>query len=302
MKTNEVNIRDPFVLVHDGSYYLYGTRSATCWGPADGFDCYVSADLENWEGPIEIFRRPEGFFADQKYWAPECVFHSGSFYLLATLGAGDRKTGVYALRSDSPTGPFLPFGQRLTPPDWASIDGTMWFEGDTPWLVFSHSFEDSPEGDICAVRLAADLSRAEGDPVKLFSAGEAPWARPVPFAKEEFGMDGDVYLSDGPCLTRLDGGKLYMTWSSWGERGYAVGAAVSDSGLVQGPWRQEPVPIFPADGGHGMMFRNLEGELIFVLHYPNDHYQEHPVFLRAAADGNGLSLEDPPSGRSVRES
>ena len=67
MKTTEINIRDPYILVHEGKYYLYGTRSATCWGPADGFDCYVSEDKENWKGPIEIFHRPEGFFADQNY-------------------------------------------------------------------------------------------------------------------------------------------------------------------------------------------------------------------------------------------
>ncbi len=32
MKTTEINIRDPYILVHGGKYYLYGTRSATCWG------------------------------------------------------------------------------------------------------------------------------------------------------------------------------------------------------------------------------------------------------------------------------
>lgn len=44
MKTTDINIRDPYVLLHDGHYYLYGTRSATCWGPAEGFDCYTSDD------------------------------------------------------------------------------------------------------------------------------------------------------------------------------------------------------------------------------------------------------------------
>ena len=34
MKTGEIHIRDPFVLVHGGKYYLYGTRGATCWGMA----------------------------------------------------------------------------------------------------------------------------------------------------------------------------------------------------------------------------------------------------------------------------
>ncbi len=54
-KTSEINIRDPFVLPWDGKYYLYGTRGETCWGLADGFDVYVGTDLENWEGPIEMF-------------------------------------------------------------------------------------------------------------------------------------------------------------------------------------------------------------------------------------------------------
>lgn len=91
MKTTQINIRDPYILVHEGKYYLYGTRSATCWGPADGFDCYVSEDKENWDGPIEIFHRPEGFFADQNYWAPECIYYEEAFYLITTLGGSDRK-------------------------------------------------------------------------------------------------------------------------------------------------------------------------------------------------------------------
>ena len=47
MNREKVNIRDPYILLHEGIYYLYGTRSATCWGEADGFDCYKSEDLEN---------------------------------------------------------------------------------------------------------------------------------------------------------------------------------------------------------------------------------------------------------------
>ena len=280
MKTDEVNIRDPFILVYGERYYLYGTRSATCWGPADGFDCYVSGDLDNWEGPIEIFHRPDGFFADREYWAPECVYLNGAFYLMTTLGAGDRKKGIYVLKSDSPTGPFRPYGQRLTPEDWVCIDGTVYFEDNTPYLIFSHSFEDTPDGDMCLLRLSSDLSHAEGEPVRLFSAAEAPWAKPIPFSKAEFGMDGDVYFTDGPCVVKSENGPLYMTWSSWGDRGYAVGTAVSDSGTVLGPWRHQPTPIFPENGGHGMLFRDLEGVLHFTLHYPNDKYREHPIFER----------------------
>jgi len=31
MKSNEINIRDPYILPYDGKYYLYGTRSETAF-------------------------------------------------------------------------------------------------------------------------------------------------------------------------------------------------------------------------------------------------------------------------------
>jgi len=280
MKTNEINIRDPYVLLHEDRYYLYGTRSESCWGEADGFDCYVSADRENWEGPVEIFHRPEGFWADRAYWAPECVYYRDAFFLITTLGAADRKKGVYVLRSDSPLGPFAPYGVCLTPEDWSCIDGTLFFEEGQPWLIFSHSFEDDPKGDMCLLPLKEDLSAAVGEPVTLFSAAEAPWARPVPFAKAEFGMDGDVYFTDGPCVKKLHDGELIMTWSSWSEQAYAVGVAMSENGRVRGPWRQLGTPLYPANGGHGMIFTEKDGSLCFTLHTPNDKYLERPAFYQ----------------------
>ena len=49
IRTEEINVRDPFVLFHQGRYYLYGTRGPTCWGPASGFDVYTGRDLKTWE-------------------------------------------------------------------------------------------------------------------------------------------------------------------------------------------------------------------------------------------------------------
>ena len=67
MKTAEINIRDPFVLLDGETYYLYGTRGATCWGPATGFDVYTGTDLENWEGPVSCFENDGTFWADRNY-------------------------------------------------------------------------------------------------------------------------------------------------------------------------------------------------------------------------------------------
>lgn len=291
MKITEINIRDPYVLIHEGKYYLYGTRSATCWGPADGFDCYVSEDQENWEGPVEIFHRPEGFFADQNYWAPECIYHDGAFYLITTLGASDRKKGIYVLRSEQPTGPFEVYSERITPKDWSCIDGTVYMEQGVPYLIFSHSFEDTPDGDMCMMKLSPDLKQAESEPVTLFSAAQAAWAKPVPFAKAEFGMDGDVYFTDGPSVVKMEDGKLYMTWSSWSNCGYAVGVAVSENGTMEGPWKQLEEPLFPENGGHGMLYKDQDG-MKFTLHYPNDKYKERPIFRKVVLKDGQLRLEE----------
>lgn len=290
MLTNEINIRDPYVLVHDGSYYLYGTRSDTCWGPAEGFDCYISQDLENWTGPVEIFKRPEDFFADRNFWAPECYYHDGSFYLLTTFGGDGIKKGIYVLKAEEPQGPYSLYGERLTPDGWSCIDGTLYFDSGRIYMVFSHSFEDSPDGDICMTELETDLSAAKTEPAVLFSAKEASWACPVPFAEAEFGITGDVYFTDGPCLFPAEDGKLYMTWSSWSNGDYAVGAAVSENGSIRGPWKQQEEPIWPKNGGHGMVFQDLAGERHFVLHYPNDKTKERPCFKRLVLENGRISL------------
>lgn len=292
MKTWEINVRDPFVLLYEDVYYLYGTRSATCWGPAEGFDCYTSSDLENWQGPVEIFKRSEDFFATQNFWAPECYYRNETFYLVTTFGSENRKKGIYVLASDKPTGPFeLISEQALTPLDWTCIDGSLyWDEQNSPYLLFSHSFEDNPDGEMYAVELSKDLSRAIKEPKLLFTAPDAPWARPVPFAREEFGMEGDVYFTDGPCVYRGARGELTMIWSSWSDFGYAVGTARSADGNIYGPWIHDEKKFFPKDGGHGMLFHDKEGKLLYTLHYPNDRFREHPIFEPVTEENGTLKL------------
>lgn len=55
MKSNEINIRDPFVIYEDGKYYMYGTRAKNFGKKSGGFDVYISTDLENWSEPVECF-------------------------------------------------------------------------------------------------------------------------------------------------------------------------------------------------------------------------------------------------------
>lgn len=292
MKRQDINIRDPFVLVHDNKYYLYGTRSATTWSEAEGFDCYISEDLENWQGPIEIFKRSDDFFATQNFWAPEVYFYKDKFYLVTTLGAKNLNKGIYVMVAEQPTGPFELLSQRLTPENWSAIDGSLAFENGRAYLIFSHSFETSPDGDMCLLELSDDLSQAIGQPIKLFSAGDASWARPIPFSKAEFDMDGDVYFTDGPAVFKTEDDQIYMLWSSWGKKGYAVGFAKSENNSLLGPWKQIDQPLFAENGGHAMVFKDLKDKLRFAYHFPNDHFREHPQFADLVYKNGQLHLEN----------
>lgn len=279
MKLEEINVRDPFILPENGVYYLFGTRAKTCWGLADGFDGYKSTDLVNWEGPFEVFHRPEGFWADKNYWAPEVHKYKDSFYMFATFNSEAlNKKGTMILRAEEPLGPYSLHSEgKITPDEWNCLDGTFYLAPDgTPYMVFSHEWVDLGDGEICAVRLSSDLKRPIGKPVTLFHASSAkPWIK----ALSNRQWDGPIYVTDGPFMHRLPDGELIMLWASMGEGGYVEAIARSDNGDITGNWTVDSTPLFDKDGGHGMLFETFEGKLNLVLHQPNTTPLEHPVLI-----------------------
>ena len=284
MRTDEINIRDPFVLLSDGIYYLYGTRGATCWGPASGFDVYTGTDLLRWEGPIPCFENDGTFWADRNYWAPEVHPWKGAYYLFASFKSADRCRGTAILRADTPLGPFIPWSDGpVTPPEWECLDGTFWADDQgQPWMVFCHEWVQAGDGEIWALPLSEDLRRQEGPLQLLFRASEAAWAQPV---RHSSGLSG--YVTDGPFLWRQADGKTLCLWSSFSDQGYTQGLAVSDSGEVNSHFTQLD-PLFRQNGGHGMLFRSVEGTLYLTLHSPNEHLKERPVFLPLEETETGL--------------
>ena len=150
-------------------------------------------------------------------------------------------------------------------------------EGD-PWIVYCHEWVQVTDGEIAAQRLSHDLVEAVGDPVLLFRASEATWARRLVHPRVP--PEVSAYVTDGPFLHRLATGELVMLWSSLGEQGYAMGVARSESGRVEGPWTQESEPIWALDGGHGMIARTLGGQLVLTLHQPNETPLERATLHR----------------------
>ena len=275
MRLSEINVRDPFILTENGKYYLYGTRGPTCWGKADGFDVYTGTDLANWEGPRECFHNDGTFWADRNYWAPEVHRWRGAYYMFASFKTDGLCRGTAILRAERPEGPFVPWsGGRVTPPDWECLDGTFYVSRDgRPHMVFCHEWVQCGDGEVCALPLTEDLKGPAGEPRVLFRASDAPWCQRKHHSS---GMDG--YVTDGPFMWRTADGTLLCLWASFSETGYTEALARSDNGEIDGIWTQTD-PVYLEDGGHGMVFRALDGQLYLVLHAPNDHLKERPHLI-----------------------
>jgi arabinan endo-1,5-alpha-L-arabinosidase len=151
-----------------------------------------------------------------------------------------------------------------------TLDGTLWVEDGAPYMVFAHEWVQIKDGTMEMVRLKDDLSETIGEPARMFSASDAPWSK----ANQTYGC----HVTDGPYLYRSKSGKLFLIWSSFSETGYTTGIAISASGKLAGPWKQQAEPIYSADGGHPMLFKRLDGQLMMVLHSPNKLAERAKLF------------------------
>ena len=278
MKLEEIIIRDPFIVLHDGRYYMYGTTTKNYGDESlrfPGFYCHVSDDLKEFSAPQPVFVPDGDFWATKDFWAAEVHKWKGAFYLFGSLKADGVCRGTQIFKADHPLGPFVPISDGpVTPRDWECLDGTLFVDDDgRPWIVFCHEWVQIHDGTICTMPLSDDLTKAVGKPVTLFSASQCPWVVSV--------IGEGNYVTDGPFMFRQNG-KLCMFWSSFQkEKGYAMGVAVSESGLVTGPWKLLSDKIFDENGGHGMMFTTKEGSRVITLHAPNSDGPAHPKLLLA---------------------
>jgi len=286
----DVRLRDVCILADKKTktyYAVAATRAPDKPGFRNaGVQAYMSKDLIIWEGPNVIFQVPDDLWGDipiKAVWAPELHAYNGKYYLFLTFDTDSKlseqrrdwlprvRRSSQVLVADSPLGPYKPFQNHSTLPiDMMTLDGTLWVEGGIPYMVFSHEWVQITDGAIEFVRLKEDLSEPVGEPKRLFQGSDAPWARKSP----EWGC----WVTDGPYLYRSKSGNLFMVWSTFSKTGYTTGVAISDSGKVAGPWRQQPESLYSADGGHAMIFKRFDGQLMMVLHSPNKNVERAKLF------------------------
>lgn len=283
LSTEEIRIRDPYIYADSTteSYYMYAQMDNRLDGQGGdkrpkGVEVYVSSDLKNWEHPQTVMLLDDDFWAREMVWAPEMHEYNGKYYLFVTLtssemhedmkspeGATDwppfHKRGTHVFVADSPMGPFNAFDNKPhTPEDWMALDGTLYVENDVPYMIFCHEWVEIVDGSIDYVQLSSDLSKPVGKPATMFHASDARWS-----------TNKANKVTDGCFMYTTTKGKLLMIWSSFGDSGYAIGIAESESDKLKGPWIQQEGLLIDQDGGHGMIFKTFDNRLMLAFHQPN---------------------------------
>lgn len=300
--TSDLNIRDPFITVdrEEGCYYLITSTRKQGRG---ALMAYKSLDLEMWGDVGYVFQARTDYIGNSHFWAPDFYLYKGNYYCFITVGrTADPfiNMGTTILKGGtSPVDgyvPLLPPDQlNITPADMVCLDGSLYVDDEgVPYMVFCHEWTQAKDGGIWAVRLKDDLSGADGEAWKLFSASESGWA--------VSGGGDENLITDAPMIWKdKESGNLIMTWSSMsaareiGVQNYSIGQAISKSGKIEGPWEHDPVPLWSSNGGHGMVFEDLEGHLKIAFHSPNSPSGSERVTIKDIEIKDGKFVRFDPS-------
>ena len=104
---------DPEIIADGNKYYIYSTTDGVQGWGGYYFTCYSSADLKSWkyEGVILDLTK-DTKWAKGNAWAPAIEKKNGKFYFYYSGDDGQQKSIGVAI-SNSPTGPFVDFGEPI---------------------------------------------------------------------------------------------------------------------------------------------------------------------------------------------
>ena len=250
-----VQLADPFILLHEGVYYAYGTHHPR------GIEFYTSTDLKNWHyGGVALHR--DDSYGTKWFWAPEVYHINGKFYMYYT--AQER---ICVASSDSPKGPFEQKELQPMIPNEHAIDNTLFIDDDgTPYLFYVHIKNG----------FHIKVAELERDYMTIKPNSTTHCIKPTQRWEKQEGK-----VNEGPSIIKHDG-LYFMFYSGNGytSHQYGIGCAVARN--IRGPWRklpENPILQFPGGlvgSGHGAPFYDKAGKLHYVFHAHNSKEKVHP--------------------------
>lgn len=271
-----LDLADPFILLHKGTYYAYGTNSD------EGFEVFYSDDLHNWTKHPKMLLKKEDSYGDKWFWAPEVYYNASNskFYLFYSA-----EEHICVATSDSPLGPFKQ-DEKKPMREEKGIDSSLFIDDDgTPYIFFDR-FTDG--NVIWVAQLENDWVTIKEETLTECMKATQKWET----------VEGKVV--EGASVIKHNG-LYYMIYSGNDYRSldYGVGYATATSPL--GPWTKSdnnPILQKPKGSlvgvGHGAYFMDKNNNYKYVFHAHKNVSNVHPRQLHItnmSIGDNGITMD-----------
>lgn len=262
-----VEAGDPWVIWHEGRYYLTAT-----FDPEGGLWVYSSDRLSDWRQAErrKVWTPEPGGPRSKMIWAPELHHLDGRWYLYFTAADGiDANHRHYVLEAEHPMGPFTDRGRVHAEHERYSIDGSVLRlkDGRLFWMYADDGLWIAP---------MSGPTRAVGAGVRIVR-GEHDWERGWHKVDGRWQPQANNYWIEAPQALQRHGRDFVI---------YSAGhtAAVYYLGLLEltgkdpldpKSWTKHPKPVFgPTDKvfvpGHNSFTRSPDGKEDWLVYHAKD--------------------------------
>ena len=302
-----VTLADPFVLLTNGRYYMYGTGG----GANKGFSAYSSTDMIHWkeEGQVYFHNNKNGWSDttaawEGAYWAPEVYEVKGRYYMFYSAQWKENPTKekenfrIGVAVADKPTGPFVDLNNRpVFDPGYPIIDANVLFDKDgkaylyysrccykhpvesevAAWAKAKGWYNEIEESWVYGVELKPDFNGVIGEPVLLLrppvrmNDKQAEWE-----SRSVTSREVNRRWTEGSVAFRK-GSTYYIMYSAnyFGGKNYAVGYATGPGPL--GPFtKADNNPVLQKNvdkggnvtgTGHNSITYSPDGKEMFCVYH-----------------------------------
>jgi beta-xylosidase len=255
---------DPYMLKHEGVFYLYGT------GGNDGIKVYRSTNAVDWSAAVGATNgyalHKNDVWGTQWFWAPEVYYLNNKFYMFYSA-----EEHISVAESASPLGPFKQQEVHKKPfHDTKEIDTHLFIDDDGKKYLYYVRFTNG--NVIWVAELNDDLhSIKESTLTQCFASNASGW--------ENSTLEPRARVVEGPFVLKHNGW-YYLTYSAnhYQNPNYGVGYAYSKNPL--GPWTKfGGNPILTRNSqiqgvGHHS-FINLGGGCRYIVYHSHKDMSNH---------------------------
>lgn len=252
-----VPLGDPFIMLHNNTYYAYGTNAD------NGLEVYTSDDLHLWKKSKDLALKAEDSYGGRWFWAPEVYYiaEKNKFFMYYTADEH-----ICVATADSPLGPFTQDAKISMLPNEKAIDNGLFMDNGKPYLYFVR-FNDGL--NVWVAELESDLKTIKSGTMRKCINVSQTWEQV------------QARVNEGPYVVKHNN-LYYMTYSGnhYESQSYGIGFATATS--PNGPWTKysaNPILQKPLDlvgVGHSAMFTDKAGKMRIVFHAHHTKTSIHP--------------------------